>query len=134
MILLPHKKQRKEDRSKPSASCLPACLSLYTTVSIASSSRAISLYSLVRSISSFFSRRARHLPHYQAGVAAENARLPTVGGSLRAQASHSHSVARPRHEEERPQAGRVRPPLPPGHGTSQTLWRLLHLQNYGTGP
>jgi hypothetical protein len=41
----------------------------------------------------FLSRPARYLPHYQAGVTAEDARLPTVGGSLRAQAAHPHSVA-----------------------------------------
>src|SRR6516165_6896342 len=81
----------------------------------------------------FLSRHARHLPHYQAGVAAENLRLPTLGGSLRSPPSHPAAVARPRHEEERPPAGRLRSPLPAGHGTSATLWRLLHLQNHGTG-
>jgi len=39
----------------------------------------------------------------------------------------------PEMKKKRPPTGRLRPSLPPGHGTAPTLWRLLHLPHHGTG-
>ncbi len=77
----------------------------------------------------FFRDVARHLPDYQAGLGQADPRVPAVGRSFRPQPPHSPPVARKRHQERR-----LCPTLRPGHGTSQAVRRLLHLQEPGTRP
>src|SRR5438874_10389516 len=65
----------------------------------------------------FLPRRPRRLSHHQRGPAQADRRVQPLGGSLRPQPPHSAPMARPKHEEEKPEEGGLRPALLPQYET-----------------
>jgi len=77
---------------------------------------------------SFCSRGPRHSGGEQGSSQPANRRLPELGGSVCPQPQDSDRVGGKRCSQGKVCAARVRP-----DGEEECLWRLLHLQEHGTG-